>query len=212
MSVINMRRQRHIDATSKLYDFDVHAAENVAKDLKEELKQDLRRSLMEQIKMIDHTIKYHISARRTSKRRLRSKTKSDEESAANGEGPNKYANPETCVEVFKRHFSLPAEDVDKDMKEIADNWHKSAVEFRRSQDFISVIVERGRLRYDDWDIERGTFVLVQSEANQTQERGHITAIRKKEIHLKSKNGHKWQIRVEHLRTGRVHLFRGDTPT
>ena len=97
-----------------------------------------------------------------------------------------------------------------DLKQIADNWHEAAVDFRKSQRFIPVKVERGRMQYDDLHFETGAYVLIQSEENNTQVKGHLIKILKKEIHVKTRTGKKWQIQVERLRTGNVFLFPGNT--
>jgi len=212
LAVIALLRKRHVDATSSLYDFDVAAAQKINRNAKSEIKDELRSSILDQIREIDDTMKLEASTRRISQRKLRSKTKCEEDPDAAGEGGEKYADPATCVEIFKRNFALAEEEVDADLKMIVDSWHETAVEFRRAQDFISVTVEGGLLMYDDLSVEKGHFILVQSEADQTQARGVVTAIRRKEIHLKSQSGGKWKIQVEHLRTGRVKIFPGDTPT
>ena len=208
LAKINMFRTQHVAATNALYDFDVRAAKDVLNNAKKELKEEFRREIMEELRELGTSIKADSMSRRVSQRNLRSKAKAQDEKEENKSKEN-VRGLSPCVTNFRRSFCLTEDEMEGDLKQIADNWHKAAVDFRKTQSFVPVKVEGGRMQYDDLHFERGDYVLIQSELTKMQERGHLVAVRKKEIHVKTRTGKKWQIQVEHLRNGRVFLFPGN---
>lgn len=199
LKTITLLREAHLKATNQLYNFDNMAARDGNHDSKIALKAQLRNAVLEEIKEIDDLVRSESSFRRVSKRNLRSKSKTDDV-------PNGTAHGTSCLASFRLHFPLTMSEVDEDLRIIADDWHKAALDFKKSQDFIPVVVTHGKLKYDDLVVERGSHVLIQSELTQTQTEGHVLSIRRNEIRIKCKDGKKWQVQIEHLRTGRVHLF------
>ena len=186
------------------------AAKDILSNSKKELKEELRREIIEELRELDTSIKAESMSRRVSQRNLRSKAKAHDEDdgeSTSKEGSIRGLSP--CVSHFRRSFSLTEDEVEGDLKQIADEWHEAAVDFRKTQNFIPVTVESGKMQYDDLHFERGDYVLIQSEFTKMQALGHLVAVRKKEIHVKTRTGKKWQIQVEHLRTGRVFLFPGN---
>jgi len=202
---IELLRQVHALSTNNLYDFDCMAARHANRDDKEELKANMRKSAIDELNEMGHVTKNADAAsRRTSKRNLRSKAKPDE-GLMNGNN----AHVSMCVTTFRSHFLLSEQEMDDDLTRITDDWHRMADDFKKSQDY-PVSVEGGTLKYDNLVLEVGSYVLVQSEHTQTEATGHIRSITSQEMRVKcSTTGQRWQIQIEHLRTGRVHLFPGN---
>ena len=205
-----MFRRQHVSATNALYDFDVRAAKDILNNAKKELKDEMRREIMEELRELDTSIKADSMSRRVSQRNLRSKAKTEDEKDGDNKSKESMRGLSPCVTNFRRSFCLTEDEMEGDLKQIADDWHEVAVNFRKSQGFIPVKVERGRMQYDDLHFETGDYVLIQSEENNTQVKGHLIKILKKEIHVKTRTGKKWQIQVERLRTGNVFMFPGNT--
>ena len=85
----------------------------------------MRREIMEELRELDTSIKADSMSRRVSQRNLRSKAKI----GAKREQIKESMRSPVCVTNFRRSFVLTEDEMEGDLKQIADNWHEAAVDF-----------------------------------------------------------------------------------
>ena len=141
---------------------------------------------------------------RISARKLRSTTKVEED--ADSSRKSKYGNGEDAP----IDFSLPAEEITLDLKQITKDWRDKSKAFLREN---IPTVEPKKVRLENGHLvigenERYTTssrIVILSEYTQERFQGTITSVNTSELFVRLMDGSKAKIFLKHLRNHRVSI-------
>lgn len=198
-----------------MYEFMLHSADRMCENSKTDLRSNLMRDLSDRIADLQGKLsgqpepKTEAAAKNAPQRRLRSKAKADEPATAtstNTEQPTAATAP-AAISLMQQH--LPASDCLSDMKAIYRDWKACAARWRAtaSTALLPARVERGRLLYANESFAKGDPVVVFSELTKQEFVGEVHHLSSFEAIVKLDGGTKCRIPLQHLRHGRVSMYR-----
>ncbi len=228
------QRQYQLESIERMFEYQKYAADKICENNKNELSTTLLKELTEKAEIINAKLLGQNEPRGGEpriQRTLRSKRGKGDEGTAHGSGgggtsgglntgltssgglPGTSSN--TGLTTIYEHpppvlsIPLPSTDAIADMKVIYRDWKAVAQKWRQvnATALLPTRVELNKLYYINDEFNRGDPVIVFSELTKEEFYGHLHLLSAIEVIVKLGSGSRIRIPLQHLRHGRVSLYK-----
>jgi hypothetical protein len=217
------QREQAVESVEHMYEYALHAAERACENDKAELRVNLLKDLAE--RLVDVQSKQRgqqpeAKAEKRVQRRLRSKAADGGAGEAGGGGgvggdapSSGVGGPSSSPLGPPLRLDLAPPESLADLKAVYRDWKATAARWRAAAatSLLPARVERARLYYGDDSFGKGEPVVVFSELTKQEFVGEVHACTPGEAIVKLEGGAKCRIPLQHLRHGRVSIYRYSPP-